>query len=81
MHTNLEYFCFSIQYGYKRWDFFYLLEIFKQIGWKGYCAVVHNCHGKRNNPAANEQDSRQKKKPYDKKEKTHAKRKNLATKE
>ena len=46
--------------------FFYLLEIFKQIGWKGFCAMVHNCHGKRNNPAANEQDSRQKKKPRDK---------------
>ena len=47
--------------------FFYLLEIFKQIGWKGFCAMVHNCHGKRNNPTANEQDSRQKKNPYGKK--------------
>ena len=48
---------------------------------KSSCTVAHNCHGKRNNLAAKEKDSRQKGEPHGKKEKTHGKRKNLTTKE
>ena len=48
---------------------------------KSSCTVAHNCHGKRNNLAAKEKDSRQKGEPHGKKEKTHSKRKNLTTKE
>ena len=60
-------------------------------GKKLFPTVAHNCHGKRNNIAAKERDSRQKgitsrqkgkgsqqnKKPHGKKKKTHGKRKNL----
>ena len=48
---------------------------------KSSCTMAHNCHGKRNNLAAKEKDSRQKGEPHGKKEKTHSKRKNLTTKE
>ena len=47
---------------------------------KSSCTVVHNCHGKRNNLAAKEKDSRQKEELHGKNEKTHGKRKNLTTK-
>ena len=42
---------------------------------KSSCTVAHNCHGKRNNLAAKEKDSRQKGEPHGKKEKTRGKRK------
>ena len=48
--------------------------------------MTHNCHGKRNNLAAKEiasrqkKDSRQKEEPLGKKEKTHGKRKHLTAK-
>ena len=48
---------------------------------KSSCTVAHNCHGKRNNLAAKEKDSRQKGELHGKNEKTHGKRKNLTTKE
>ena len=47
---------------------------------KSSCTVAHNCHGKRNNLAAKEKDSRQKGGPHGKNEKTHGKRKNFTTK-
>ena len=42
--------------------------------------MAHNCHGKRNNLAAQEKDSWQKEEPHRRKEKIHGKRKNLTAK-
>ena len=48
---------------------------------KSSCTVVHNCHGKRNNLAAKEKDSRQKKKTHGKRKNFTAKMKRLTAKE
>ena len=48
---------------------------------KSSCTVAHNCHGKRNNLAAKEKDSRQKKKTHGKRKNFTAKMKRLTAKE